>query len=131
MPLDLTGVEAKFARAKAHLEAYPAELKLWRDNKPYRISRERSPDFTRFYLAVRIDKQLNFLDWTLVIGDCIHNLRSALEHLVYAIAIHESGSNPPLRDSRLAVLPSTPGYSQHHEKRKESVSVVLPRQLTT
>ena len=32
--------------------------------------------------------------------------------------------------STFRVLPSTSGYSQHHEKRKESVSVVSPNSLT-
>jgi hypothetical protein len=28
-------------------------------------------------------------------GDCVHNLRSALDSLIYGIAIHETGVNPP------------------------------------
>lgn len=102
MPLDLTSVEAKFARAKTHLETYRSELIHWRDGKPYRISPERSVDFTRYYLVLHVEKRPDLLGWTLIIGDCIHNLRCALEHLVYAIAVHESGQNPPPRGNRLA-----------------------------
>jgi hypothetical protein len=37
-----------------------------------------------------------------MIGDCLPNLRCALDHLVYAIAIHESGQSPPPCEGSLA-----------------------------
>jgi len=33
--------------------------------------------------------------WGLLLGDCLHNLRCALDHALYAVAIAESGVNPP------------------------------------
>ena len=39
--------------------------------------------------------------WSLIAGDCIHNLRSALDHLVYALAIRDSGKNPPPNEGNL------------------------------
>ena len=102
MSLDLTSVEAKIRRAETHLQAYRRELMLWRDRNPYSISKERNEDFTRFYVVLQVTESPNLEDWTLIIGDCIHNLRSALEHLVYAIAVHESGQNPPPKEDRLA-----------------------------
>src|SRR4051794_32749877 len=39
--------------------------------------------------------------WSLVAGDCVHNLRSALDNLIYAIAIYQSRQNPPPDDKSL------------------------------
>ena len=54
MPLNLFSVEAKLGRAEAHLQTYRRELMLWRDRKPYSIAKERSADFTRFYIVLRV-----------------------------------------------------------------------------
>jgi hypothetical protein len=40
--------------------------------------------------------------WAIVIGDCIHNLRSTLDHLIYSIAVNFSGSDPPPDAERLS-----------------------------
>jgi hypothetical protein len=45
-----------------------------------------NPDFTRYSFIIRELRRPAFKRWALIAGDCIHNLRSALDHLVYAIA---------------------------------------------
>jgi hypothetical protein len=37
----------------------------------------------------------------LLLGDAVHNMRSALDHLVYAGAIHVTGKNPPPDERKL------------------------------
>jgi hypothetical protein len=107
MPLDLTGVNAKLGRAKDHIQAVKDEVMSWQDGSPYSIAKESNADFTRWALVMKLMKppdllQRNLLRWTLIIGDAVNNLRSALDHLVYAIAVHESSSNPPLNEKQLA-----------------------------
>jgi hypothetical protein len=107
MPLDLTGVNAKLSRAKDHIRTVKGEVISWQDSSPYSITKETNADFTRWALVIRLLKpadllRLNLLRWTLIIGDAINNLRSALDHLIYAIAVYESGSNPPPDEKRLA-----------------------------
>ena len=102
MALDLTSVQAKLGRAEFHLETYRREITLWRDKKPYSISMERNEDYTRYYLVLRVAEKPNLLEWSLSISDCVHNFRSALENLIYAIAVHESRQNPPPKDDHLA-----------------------------
>jgi hypothetical protein len=51
------------------------------------LSIERFPDVER---------------WSIIIGDCVHCLRSTLDHLIYSIAINMSGSNPPPDERRLS-----------------------------
>lgn len=80
MAPNLASVEAKIGRAKAHL----VDLKE-------RMSRVFKPDDHRFrfeenlkggYHVLRIDGLSSVEpEWPLITGDCIHNLRSALDHL--------------------------------------------------
>lgn len=61
-----------------------------------------SPDKTGYSIVAYLTgKEPPLQSWTLVAGDCLHNLRCALDHLVYAIAVHQSGANPPPDQSKL------------------------------
>ena len=73
----------------------------WIDSNPYRLVRECNPDRTRYSSIIRVEKEPPLVRWSLIVGDCVHNLRSALDHLVYAIAIHETKRDPPSDDRRL------------------------------
>ena len=128
MPLDLTGVNAKVSRAKDHIQTVKDEVISWQDSSPYAIAQETNTDFTRWVLVIRLLKpadllRRNLLRWTLIIGDAVNNLRSALDHLIYAIAVHESGSNPPPDEKRLAFpICDTAGEFKDTAKRIKSLS---------
>lgn len=53
----------------------------------------------RFY--VRLHKVPDTRRWGLLVGDAVHNMRSALDHLVYALAIRVTGQDPPPDFNRL------------------------------
>lgn len=59
-------------------------------------------DATEHVWKFHAPRGTDFIDVSVCVGDCIHNLRSALDHLVYAIAVHESGQNPPPDENVLA-----------------------------
>lgn len=85
----------KIGRANEHLEALKDSISAWSDTNPYSLVRQCNADATRYNLVVRIDSEPPFDQWSLIAGDCIHNLRSALDHLVYAVVVHEAKGNPP------------------------------------
>jgi hypothetical protein len=93
--MDLTSVLAKIGRAHGHAQTVRNEIIAWRDSEPYFITRDVNADLTVYRLIANIGVEPPLQKWTLIIGDFVHNLRSALDHLVYAVAIHESGKNPP------------------------------------
>jgi len=95
MALDLSSVNAKLNRADSHLNAYRDEVTRWAASNPYHLSTGANADSTRHHVAIHITENPDFESWSLIIGDCVHNLRSALEHLVYAIAVNDAGQNPP------------------------------------
>jgi hypothetical protein len=84
----LVSVRAKIDRAQSHFHAVKAALKVVLGTKPktqhvaFQIHLERQELISTIPKAPPVDPAL-----ALMIGDCIHNLRSALDHLVYQLAL--------------------------------------------
>jgi hypothetical protein len=103
MTLNLKSALAKLGRAHEHAQAVKSEIKAWGDSNPYMITRERNAELTRHSLIAHVGSPPPLLRWTLMVGDAVHNLRSALEHLVYAIGVYEAdGKEPPPGANSLA-----------------------------
>lgn len=49
--------------------------------------------------------QPDTLRWALLLGDALHNMRCALDHIVYALAVRQTGKGPPPGASRLTTRP--------------------------
>lgn len=114
MNLDLTGVRAKLARGQEHAQALDQELRAWIERKPYSLTEHVNSDSTRYSLVLRENERPPFQRWTLMAADCLNNLRSALDHLIYAVAVSESGQNPPPCEGSL-MFPITDGRLQFDE----------------
>ena len=85
----------KLSRAKEHFDTVKTELILWAQTDPYLVFRKSNVDGSHHSLFVELKERPPLDKLSLLTGDCIHNLRSALDNLVYAVAIKVSGSNPP------------------------------------
>jgi hypothetical protein len=77
---------AKHRRAQTHLHALRDEVSIFLDDNPYEIVAERDDERSQYVFRVTGIKPPP-ADLGLVIGDCIHNLRSALDHLAYDLAV--------------------------------------------
>src|SRR5712691_9345056 len=88
-------VSAKLARSDEHLDRFVAEVAEINAVQPYGITSQRNADKTELSLHLAINQPLPLQRWALLVGDCVHNLRSALDHMIYSIAIKASGLNPP------------------------------------
>ena len=97
----LGGVHAKLQRAGEHLETLRSESVTFFEGHPYTLALDRNADATNYVLRVRVSSTPNFLRWGLVAGDCFHNMRCVLDHLVYAIAVTEAGADPPPKERQL------------------------------
>jgi hypothetical protein len=91
----IRGCRAKLARAEEHRNSLGRELRAWYGRKPYALVRHVSADLKRHSLIVRINAPLPATRLSLIAGDCFHALRSALDHLVYGMAVHHTGTEPP------------------------------------
>jgi hypothetical protein len=100
--LDLSGVTGKIDRFEHHFKTVGDEVRQWMETSPYRAIQQCNADFTHYSLVAKlVGTEPDLHRWTLIIGDAIHNLRCSLDHLIYAIAIHQSGQNPPPKEDGL------------------------------
>jgi hypothetical protein len=91
----LRHAELKVARALEHLEALKVELKLFYDSSPYTITRFDNAESGRH--VVRVEMK-DISDRTAILaGDFVHNLRSALDHAVFSLAVHATKAIPKKR----------------------------------
>jgi hypothetical protein len=85
----------KLGRAEEHFNTIKAELIEWKERNPYIVSKQCDAQGSRHSLIVEITYPPPLEHWSLIAGDCIHNLRATLDNLVYAIAVKESGTDLP------------------------------------
>ena len=81
---DFSGVEAKFSRAVQHYETLDRQIADFENLYPYSIRVEPTLDRTQAiaYVGGLQDPRS---EWSLLTGDCLFNLRSALDHLICAV----------------------------------------------
>lgn len=94
-PLDLSSVYAKLDRAEEHLNAVQVEIAQWRNSCRYESFPERDSKTTRVGVALlRIGPDPYTTRWAVIIGDCLTNIRGALDHLIYSFAKFHAANDP-------------------------------------
>jgi hypothetical protein len=88
------GHEAKVAWALHRLEQLAGELSAWIDENS-RLTTHRFYPRSGEYVVWVTTKQLDGSGLAVEIGDCLYNLRSALDHLAYELAIAFTGEPLP------------------------------------
>lgn len=88
-----TWSEEKFARAMQHLADLRSQIHIW--SARARVDRECviSEDQTRLDVLLRIAHRPPVSHWSLILGDYLHNLRSALDAVVWELA-NLDGASP-------------------------------------
>lgn len=83
----------KWARAGAHYSALQARFAEWEASFPIMVEGVLREDREALDLVVRIPRGIPTQEWSLTIGDIVHNLRSALDAVAWGIA-HFNGATP-------------------------------------
>src|SRR4029077_7701458 len=92
MPIDpLVGVNLKIERAKLHLGNLESEIKQFLARKPFQIITEDEPATGDLVYKIQIAEPIPMALST-IIGDIIHNLRSALDHLAWHLVVINNGA---------------------------------------
>jgi hypothetical protein len=95
---------AKLGRAEELLNRLNEEVDAWHKFKPYSFPTERNDESTCYKIIARINREPDLVRWSLMISDIFHNLRCVLDHLVWAIILHENNGLVP-RDAEKVCFP--------------------------
>lgn len=87
------GHELKRRRAHDHFQNADNLVRSYMNSHPYEIRREENPDTgLSFWITLKEEPPEEI---ALAAGDGIHNLRSALDHIVYEISCKTAGQHVP------------------------------------
>ncbi len=120
-PLD--GARAKISRAKDHLKTLDRDIRKYLGSNPYRIRHEVNPEHTRYVFRAQVIRPIPQTAWGLIIGDCVHNARSALDLLTWGVAEHFTPSNPGDTRTQFPVYLNGPSFRKDGVSRIERLPV--------
>ena len=86
MTASLDGPLAKLARAREHVQTLKPELAAFYGGKPYRAVYECDPNSGEHIWRLKID-HMPPVRLSVVVGDVVHNFRSALDHLIWQLSL--------------------------------------------
>ena len=78
--------ERRLDRALQHLESFETETAAWREEHPHRTWTELDADTGKKLLRAEIVKTPP-ASLGLIAGECLHNLRSALDNLAFQLVL--------------------------------------------
>ena len=88
----LAAIRLKTERAKKHIRNLEGEIIAFGMGEPYRIATEIDADTGEKIYRMKVFGGISG-EWPLIIGDAVHNLRSALDHLAWQL-VEANGSVP-------------------------------------
>ena len=95
-------IQARLNRADEHIEELKRDFKSLQETDRQRIVPEMSADMTEISIHVLYARPHPNRRWAVIVGDIAHDLRSALDNAVYAIALTHSRTVLPPDNGRLA-----------------------------
>ena len=104
----LEGCREKQRRGMKHLHDLDCAIAEWVgesgvEPKPYRISSEFGPNSREYVFTGQLLKPLDdLLLWGVMLGDALHNFRSALDHLIWQLVEH-NGVRKPNTDNQFPI----------------------------
>jgi len=114
-------IRLKLSRAEKHLCDLDAAIRFFCESKPYRISVKPHPvaeiDYVRLFVesVTPVPAEIG-----LIIGDAVHNLRSALDHLAFQLVL--ANGKTPVTTTEFPISDPAKQYTPAFESRKiESV----------
>jgi hypothetical protein len=108
------GIDLKIRRAHDQLKALSSEIEAFFQLKPYEIETQINPDTLHIFGILRVRHTAPTI-WSVVIGEIVHNLRSALDHLIWQLVIKETGAPPTTNKTQFPIFDTLAGYQSRGE----------------
>jgi hypothetical protein len=94
----LDGVHAKLDRADAHGQSLKDDIADFLDRRPFELVSELDGNGDRCQLRARISHPIPVIEWGVRLGEIVHGVRSALDHLAWQLALaYRPNASPPTR----------------------------------
>jgi hypothetical protein len=124
--------DLKMKRAGAFAEELRRAILEYRDSGSFWVDQKLDSAAGTVTLTLRVKTPAPLDDWSLIFGDCVHNLRSALDHLAWQLDAKPAAStafpirlNPPDRwpldcvsrmrpDAQIIIEGLQPFWETHH-----------------
>lgn len=90
----LLGCWAKIARAQEHFDTLKRDIRDFRHPQTDPVTIEIKLEASKYIARAKIVRPVPKTELGFLIGDCVHNARSALDHLAWGLAEWYSGEDP-------------------------------------
>lgn len=122
LPLEAHIVGARLDRSVEHYKAFGAEWARHLDTNPHALSVEIDENGDGRIVFTRLKEPPTRL--SLILGEFLYELRAALDNTLYAVAILDSGLNPPPKASALEwpICASERAWQSHRARRLDHLS---------
>jgi len=121
MPDSLSGIRLKVSRAAQELDKLKADVIAFLDTHPYmpRVHFDKQTRYLTFSVHV-----LSVPDpmWGVRIGEVVHNLRSALDHIVWQLVVMNTGKPPTVTKTQFPIFQHEAGFRDRGLKLLQGVS---------
>jgi hypothetical protein len=107
------GADLKFARAQAHLNTLEEQVKAFHASTPITLSPELEPGTGALLHRAVVHKRPP-VEWSLLVGDAVHNARSALDHIAWGLV--EAGGGKPTRDTCFPIGDTEAAFNKSAKK---------------
>lgn len=115
----LDGPTAKLDRAKTHFHALNKSIGAFKRSKTHDfVVTKFDPNTGEKVVHLKILKEPKNPEWGLLLGDMIHNLRSALDHLAWQLVI--LNGEKPRRQNQFPIIGTESEYWKVPKNRSES-----------
>jgi hypothetical protein len=105
----LYGIRLKLDRAKQQIHSLRSELKAFVQSQPYGLIRQYDAEL-RTLKFLLVMKRPYPGGWGVQVGEIAHNFRSALDHLIWELVIHETGAPPTVTKTQFPIFETEAGY---------------------
>lgn len=122
----LDAIAVKVERAKELLGSLIAEQRAYLDSDPYVVATKRDPESRRLIYYVESVRPVP-LKLSALLGDTIHNLRSALDHLAYQLVLLGTGTTP----SSQIYFPIAEDPAKYLDQRRRQLKGAKPAATAT
>lgn len=103
--MDFSGAQAKISRAFHHLESLNADMEAFFTDQPRPIGSKFNAETSKIDLYPVGYEDAPLLGWSLRIGECLHNLRCALDHAAWQFALDHLGRAPTEDEAKKIQFP--------------------------